>query len=81
VIRRVFYLSVGATLGVMAFRRLTSIADAMQPDHVARRVAGGARGFALEVRSGMREREHELRTALGLDAGRPSVGTGDHEDR
>jgi hypothetical protein len=76
VIRRVFYLSLGATVGVLVFRRLASIADSMQPDHVARKALGGMEGFAREVRTQMRERERELRSAVGLD----DLGTTDRTD-
>ena len=68
-IRRVFYLSLGATVGVLVFRRLSSIADSMQPDSLARKAVGGMDGFAREVRAGMKEREREMRSALGLGVG------------
>ena len=74
-IRRVFYLSLGATVGVMVFRRLTAVAESLQPDHVARKAVGGIEGFAREVRTGMRERENELRSALGLGTTDGAEGT------
>jgi hypothetical protein len=80
VIRRVFYLSLGATVGVLVFRRLASIADSMQPDHVARKALGGVEGFAREVRAGMKERERELRSALGLEASGHEVARLDGSD-
>ena len=65
--RRLFYMAFGATVGVLVVRRLSAAAEALQPDHLARRLVVTAQGFAREVRAGMTEREGELRTALGVD--------------
>jgi hypothetical protein len=65
--RRLFYLALGATVGVLVVRRLTAAAESMQPDAVARRLVSGVTGFVDDVRAGMAERESELRTALGVD--------------
>jgi hypothetical protein len=48
-IRRLFWLSLGAALGVAGYRRLTALARAVSP---AARVRGLA-GFAGDVREGM----------------------------
>jgi hypothetical protein len=65
--KRVFYLALGATVGVLVFRRLNAAAESLQPDNVARRLASALTGFVEDVRAGMAEREGELRTALGVD--------------
>ncbi|GAA4209947.1 hypothetical protein AB0C10_30540 [Microbispora amethystogenes] len=69
-IRRLFYMSLGAYLAVWAMRKLQSL----RPDHVARRTAGRAaaladqlRDFAGEVRHLSASRETQLRAELGLD--------------
>ena len=65
--RRIFYIALGATVGVLVVRRLTAAAESLQPENVARRFVGSVQGFAKDVRVGMAEREGELRTALGVD--------------
>ena len=65
--RRLFYLALGATVGVLVVRRLTQAAESMQPDAVARRLVTSVTGFVDDVRAGMAERESELRSALGVD--------------
>ncbi|MCF6471205.1 hypothetical protein FAF44_22805 [Nonomuraea sp. MG754425] len=69
-IRRIFYLSLGAFLAFWVMRRL----QALQPDHIARRTADGAAGMLLRVRDftsdalgEAAERETELRARFGLD--------------
>jgi hypothetical protein len=64
--KRVFYIALGATVGVLVVRRVTAAAESLQPDNVARRIAGGVQGFFEDVRAGMSEREVELRAALGV---------------
>jgi hypothetical protein len=65
--RRLFYITLGATVGVLVMRRLAAAAESLQPDNVARRLVVSAQGFVREVRTGMAEREGELRSALGVD--------------
>ncbi|MDH2427404.1 hypothetical protein [Sphaerisporangium sp. TRM90804] len=69
-IRRLFYLALGAYAGAWATRRL----QALKPDHLARRaadravgLAAGARQFADEARRLSAGRESELRARYGLD--------------
>ncbi|MFB4272706.1 hypothetical protein [Nonomuraea sp. GTA35] len=69
-IRRLFYLSLGAFLAFWVMRRL----QALHPDHVARRTADGAAGMLRRVRDftsdafgEAAERETELRARFGLD--------------
>ena len=64
--RRIFYIALGATVGVLVVRRLSAAAESLQPDNVARRLAVSLQGFVEDVRSGMAEREGELRSALGV---------------
>ncbi|GIH70776.1 hypothetical protein [Sphaerimonospora thailandensis] len=68
-IRRLFYMALGACLAVWVMRKLQSL----RPEHVARRAAGRAvtladrlREFAGEVRRHAASRESELRAELGL---------------
>ncbi|GAA5060624.1 hypothetical protein HNP84_010024 [Thermocatellispora tengchongensis] len=69
-IRRLFYLAVGAALAVWVMRKL----QALHPEHVARRAAGRAGGLLAEVRAfagdaleAAAKRESELRAEYGLD--------------
>jgi hypothetical protein len=68
--RRVFWIALGATAGVLVVRKLGKTARSYTPAGLADRAEGlGAslRYFADEVRAGMAEREIELREALGID--------------
>ena len=70
--RRVFWVALGASVGVLVVRRLSRTAAAYTPQALGRSVAGAAeslRDLASIVREGMAEREQELRLALGVDAG------------
>ncbi|WP_203433545.1 DUF6167 family protein [Jiangella asiatica] len=71
--RRLFWVALGATAGVMVVRKLTKAADSLTPEGAADRVASGVRDvgaairdFADEVRAGMAVRDAELRHALGI---------------
>jgi len=71
-VRRLFWVALGATVGVLVVRRVSRAAQAYTPEGVARSMSGMAdslREFAAEIREGMDEREQELRVALGVDAG------------
>ncbi|WP_134323050.1 DUF6167 family protein [Cumulibacter soli] len=72
--RRLFWLSMGITIGVLVVRRLNAAAEAMKPNALAQRTGRGAadlmeqaRLFARDVKSGMQQREVELREGAGLD--------------
>lgn len=68
--RRLFWVALGATAGVLVIRKVQRTARAYTPAGLADRAEGiGAsiRYFADEVRAGMAARELELRDALGLD--------------
>jgi Family of unknown function (DUF6167) len=68
--KRVFWIALGATAGVLVVRKLQKTAHAYTPAGLAESVQGvgdSLRYFAEEVRAGMAEREIELRDALGID--------------
>ena len=78
-IRRLFWLGVGAALGALLFRKLSRAAQALTPQSIAasltdalRELGSGIRDFGEDVRAAMSDREGELRDALGIpDAGIP----------
>ncbi len=72
--RRLIYISFGAVAGVLAVRRATQAAQRLTPAGVQQRLSTGygglgerVRAFLDEVQIAAAEREHELRTLLGLD--------------
>ena len=72
--RRLFYVALGATVGVLVVRKLTQAAQRVTPAGVQQSLTGALTGltdavrdFSVEVRAAMAEREVELRDALGLD--------------
>jgi hypothetical protein len=68
--RRVFYIALGATAGVLVVRRLSQVAQKWSPEGLAGQAGGlGQRvqEFFAEVAENAAEREAELREALGLD--------------
>ena len=69
--RRLFYISLGATAGVLIVRKLTATANKLAPSTALPgalgNLADAIREFGTQVREGMAEREAELRTGLGLD--------------
>jgi Family of unknown function (DUF6167) len=67
---RIIWMGIGVAIGVIAFRNLTKAQSALGPEGLNRavgRLADGVYDFADAVRVGMRERETELRFALGVD--------------
>ncbi|MGH8824381.1 MAG: DUF6167 family protein [Jiangellaceae bacterium] len=79
--RRLFWVALGATAGIVLARRLTRAASRLTPEGAADQVSGtvgrltqSVRDFADDVRAGMAERDGELRDALGIDgAGGPTL--------
>jgi hypothetical protein len=68
--RRLFWVALGATAGVLVVRKLTKTAEAYTPQGLARglnNVAEAIRDFGDAIADGMAEREIELREALGID--------------
>ncbi|TLM87784.1 hypothetical protein FDW84_02880 [Pseudarthrobacter sp. NamE5] len=69
-------MGIGVAIGVIAFRKVTeaqaSVQSTLGPEGLNRavgRLADGVYDFADALRAGMRERETDLRTALGLESG------------
>ncbi len=80
--RRLFYIALGATAGVLIVRKATAAAHKFTPAGAQSGLSGALsnlgdaiREFGAEVRSGMAEREAELRTGLGLDGSHDVVDT------
>lgn len=70
--RRIFWLALGATVGVLVVRKVTSTAKAYTPEGMAQGLAGigdGLREMAAVVKESMAQRDAELRLALGVDEG------------
>jgi hypothetical protein len=74
--RKLFWLALGATLGVLIFRKLSRAAERMTPQGMAASLGAGlsdlgqaVREFAGDVREAMAGQEAALRAAAGLDAG------------
>lgn len=68
--RRLFWLSLGATIGVLAVRKVTRAAQAYTPAGLSSGLSNlgeGLKDLAAAVREGMSEREQDLRQALGID--------------
>ncbi|WP_350003140.1 MULTISPECIES: hypothetical protein [Pseudarthrobacter] len=73
--KRIVWMGIGVAIGVIAFRKVTEVQASMQsslgPEGLNRsvnRLADGLYDFADAVRSGMRERETDLRSALGVES-------------
>lgn len=84
---RLFWMGVGAAVGVYVTRRVNSAARHLTPRGFAddvgdalRDLAGAVGAFGADVRAGMSEREQELhqlvddRTGIPTDGARPSAG-------
>jgi hypothetical protein len=71
VTRRLFYIALGATAGVLIVRKLSATAERLAPGNVVAgtlgNLADAIRDFGDNVREGMAERELELREGLGLN--------------
>ena len=73
-IRRLFWLSMGVTIGALVVRKLSRIAERMRPSGLATSFAAGVdeitdslSDFATDVRTAMQQREAVLRAGAGLD--------------
>ena len=74
--RRLFWVALGATVGVLVMRKVTKTVQSYSPSGMAQGLyeglsdlGEGLREMAGAVREGMAERETELRYALGIDTG------------
>ncbi|MGN7148496.1 MULTISPECIES: DUF6167 family protein [unclassified Arthrobacter] len=69
--KRIVWMGIGVAIGVIAFRKVSQAQSALGPEGLNRAVgqlADGVYDFADAVRAGMRERETDLRTALGVES-------------
>ncbi|TQJ36587.1 DUF6167 family protein [Arthrobacter sp. SLBN-122] len=69
--KRIVWMGIGVAIGVIAFRKVSQTQSALGPAGLNRAVgqlADGVYDFADAVRAGMRERETDLRTALGVES-------------
>ncbi|MFB6893845.1 DUF6167 family protein [Kitasatospora sp. NPDC056327] len=73
-VRRIFWMAVGAGATVWAVNKANEAVHRLTPDSLSGTAARGAlqlgdlaKQFAQDVRSGMAEREEQLREDLGLD--------------
>ena len=72
--RRLFWLVMGITIGVLVVRKLTKAAEKLTPRAMAGGIGAGladladsVREFAHDVRDAMNEREAQLRESTGMD--------------
>lgn len=72
--RRLFWLAMGITIGVLVMRKVSKIAAKLTPGSMAQGLASSLgdlaealRDFGGDVRAAMAERESQLRAAAGLD--------------
>jgi hypothetical protein len=65
--KRLFWVTLGATAGVLVARRLRQTAAQLAPGTLAGNLIAAAQDFLEEVRGFAAEREVELRDAFGLD--------------
>ena len=76
--RRVFWMALGATVGIVVVRRVSRAAQAYTPEGIGRSLTGAVdalRDLADDVRVAMAERERELRVALGVEPGTMDAGS------
>lgn len=69
--KKIFWLGVGITIGVLVTRRIAAAKGAIGPEGLNRAVGAvtdSIHDFADALRDNMATRESDLRTALGLDA-------------
>ena len=76
--RRLFWLAMGITIGVLVVRKLSAAAERMTPAGIGGSIAEGLRDladaigdFGADVRAAAALREDELRAGTGLDAPLP----------
>jgi len=72
--RRLFWLALGVTVGVMVMRKLSRAAERMTPASLGHSMSSGLsdlaqalRDFSADVREAMHEQEVALRANAGLD--------------
>jgi hypothetical protein len=79
--RRLFWLAMGITIGVLVVRKLSAAAEKLTPQSIGAQLVQGLRDladaigdFGADVRAAAAERELELRAGTGLDAPLPERG-------
>ncbi len=79
--RRLFWLAMGVTIGVLVVRKLSAAAEKLTPRSIGGQLVDGLRDladaigdFGADIRAAAAEREQELRTGTGLDAPLPERG-------
>ena len=72
--RRLFWLAMGMTIGVLVVRKVSAAAQKLTPGGLAQslgdslsELAGSIREFSSDVREAMADREKELREGAGFD--------------
>ncbi|WP_426985618.1 hypothetical protein [Pseudarthrobacter sp. Y6] len=76
--KRFVWMGIGVAIGVIAFRKVSEAQANLGAEGLNRavsRLTDGVYDFADAVRAGMRERETDLRAALGVDS--PAVPSRD----
>jgi hypothetical protein len=80
--RRLFWLGLGAAVGVLVVRKFSQAAQKLTPQGVAQSFAAGLselaealRDFVTDVREAMSSQEAALREAAGLDSGDSSLAS------
>ncbi|MEE2523382.1 hypothetical protein V1639_09935 [Pseudarthrobacter sp. J75] len=69
--KRIIWMGIGVAIGVIAVRKINETRTTLGPEGLNRaagRIADGLFEFADAVRTGMSQREGELRSALGVDS-------------
>jgi microcompartment protein CcmK/EutM len=65
--RRLFYIALGATVGILVVRRVNDAVERWSPNAVANQAGGRLAEWWAIVAEGSAARERELREALGVD--------------
>ncbi|PRZ40630.1 hypothetical protein CLV47_11558 [Antricoccus suffuscus] len=72
--RRIFWLAMGITIGVLVVRKASKAAEQLTPNHLANRTGNviadfgtSMKKFADDVRVSMKQREVEIREGVGFD--------------
>jgi hypothetical protein len=76
--RRLFWIALGAAVGILVVRKVSKAAEAYTPEGMGRSLSTAVdalRELADAGREGMAEREDELRIALGIDTGQLDAET------
>ncbi|HTZ45633.1 MAG TPA: hypothetical protein VMB79_17365 [Jatrophihabitans sp.] len=83
--RRLFWLALGATVGVLVMRKLSRAAEKLTPQGMAQSLSAGLNelafalgDFVADVREAMAGQEAALRAAAGLDAAGDPAIAGSH---